>query len=250
MRYLRLSELPPTPRPTFLTALWRNGTFNRAGMKHFRQILAERDETQAAAEWAASGIPDSQWRKFCGILRSAGLFGNAYYVPRDELAVVLGHWLKRLADELETERFVIACESEFQVFLPEKDSPQASGPSQASGSSQASGPSQVSGSPSVSDSPNAERVAELLFRPQVTLGDFLLGVLELPRTDPNVLRKRRRRWGCWLAIFVWLALSLAGGTWLGSAEGAWSGLEFGGRLLWLIPASILLFANLRALLKR
>ncbi len=96
------------------------GFKNWKGKHFFREILKSRTEEEVAEAWRVAGVAEEDWRLFNEIARDAGIFnGKYFFLPDDEVGIILGHWLKRIADNMETETFVFQCEEKFHRILSE-----------------------------------------------------------------------------------------------------------------------------------
>lgn len=96
------------------------GYYNRVINRFCKRILDQRDETQTARAWAQTGLPSCLAEVACRSLVEVCPWNcpATKVLPDDELRVWLGHWIKRLADDLETERFFTNCEKAAGKKLP------------------------------------------------------------------------------------------------------------------------------------
>ncbi|MDO4627766.1 MAG: hypothetical protein Q4C70_01145 [Planctomycetia bacterium] len=96
------------------------GFKNWKGKRFFREILKSRTEEEVAEAWRAADVAEEDWRLLNEIARDAGIFNRKYFfLPDDEVGIILGHWLKRIADNMETETFAFQCEGKFHRNLSE-----------------------------------------------------------------------------------------------------------------------------------
>ncbi|MDO4574134.1 MAG: hypothetical protein Q4D98_02850 [Planctomycetia bacterium] len=123
MRYLKISEIPEKEPAWWNLIGWKLRNYRAS--RHFREILKNRSAEKIAAEWDTLGVPPEIWREIHKIARQNGVFREkeTLFSPHDELAVVLGNWIHRVADSLETEGFLYDCSRQLEREIPWSDLP-------------------------------------------------------------------------------------------------------------------------------